>query len=354
MKRPIHHYLLPRKGKFWSGFRSIHPIHKGLLAIVAISSTLFAVTVLFVWFGEPELLSSISANTEIVSVIADGTDQGAILLDHARLFDVPGMPRNCSDGIFVPSESARVTIVRQLDGPLTIEVAPNAAGLSGDFRSGDGTTYPYRDTVWIRFNYKDSACQADAILRIPLSGVVTIGDDFRSQMGPDDPIYLLLSGHIDTYARAVSSLFGFSLPSGHGALYPVGSVTLPAGARLRECVPAGPAGKPAAPPAVWSGYAEARLVVTDVSDRALQAELITTARQFALTTPGGEKTAGRTCGGSDNGIGSREDVISISLLARIIGDPNLAAFGAAIAFILLFIQVIMAVLAVALQGKDNK
>lgn len=125
-----------------------------------------------------------------------------------------------------------------------------------------------------------------------------------------------------------------------GALFPTGSVNVPAGVRLHECAPL-------AQRLAWDGLAEARLNGDDVSDRSIEVTAFTRASRLSIVLPGGSQTGGVICdapsanAASGHNRAAREDVIELSLLGRMVGDPVFATLLAGTLFLLLLLQIVI-------------
>ena len=228
------------------------------------------------------------------------------------------------------------------NGELTVQLQPAPDRSVGSFIDEAGTEIKFESAVTIHYGTaKDGCHDKRSVIRLPVFGPAMLGNDFSAQMNLDDSVTVMRSGHIDSYSR-ITPTFLSSLLSNLGsnaldrsALFPAGSIAIPAGSRVRECAPQ-------ANLVPWSGYAEARMDGTDVNDRALDVVLYTAAKRISFTSPSGEKSGGVNCdapGDIKANLVTREDVVAVSLLARLVGDPNIAAETLVIGFLMLLAQI---------------
>ena len=327
-----------------SPIRSAYRIFVGVLVVLYLGYIYASV------LGPRRTLTSISANTESLQVEEEGGRPGQILLAPAWLSTDTDLKGHCLRGVFTPDAGATLILSRQGTSDLTAQIQPADNHQAGALVSSAGVTHRYSEAVTLSFGRSHSDCMAQSLVRIPIAGPTTVGVDYSAQSNVDEPALVLRSGHIDTFTRAADQFFGLHWKNSEGGLYPTGSANLPAGARLRECAPA-------AARVAWTGFAEVRPFGSEAIDRNIDLAAFTDAQRLSLTTPGGDKTGGVNCEGtvgtSPGSLALREDVLGVSLMSRLVSDPNLAGVSLVLGLILLVLQVIIAVHAIE-EGKREE
>ncbi len=324
----------------------------------------FAITACIVLKSRVDTLSVVNADTEILRFSVNSTSYERIPLDSANIqigADPDGKDiRGCVSGFFVPEKGATVLLVRQTSNYLTVNISPpigsNRAGtLSQQKRSAEGNDEledtPVSGIVQFVLS-ADSTCETTARnIRIPISGLVTLGNEYGPHSDYNKARPTLLSGEVKMFGRA-SPLFPFNLIGFGQSLYSAGTFSLPAGARLRECN-----GKTS-----WWGFADVRLE-NDDKMASLKTNLTTDVGTFALITSGGQNINSQTgteqCPDSDNTRGSNEDLVKIGLLSRMSGDPYILLVCASASFLYLVLQTAAAIYAISPRhnldvGKKNR
>lgn len=291
-----------------------------VLTIIIIASYCVA---LLIFLAPRAALVVVNANTELMSVTETSENQGVFLLNPAWLTSDSDPSGACVHGRFSPAPQSDVTLSRQLDGELVAEVDPGPSGRAGQFVAENQTARPYTESVIIHFDKRRTKCAPAPIIRIPVTGPVTLGATYTPQLKTSIPSLTLISATINTYSRAIQWFHPFD--SG-GALYPAGSVTLPSGVRIREC-----AGEQRL--VDWAGFAEVRPYQTEAADRAISFSGFTGAKQIAVTAPGPERIGGAVCQAQANSqdgpptMANREDILGVSLLSRMVNDPSFAVIS---------------------------
>jgi hypothetical protein len=327
--------------------------------LILVAVVLLCIGVLWtVEFRPARTLIAVTANTEVLEVVTFDGERTVIALPPAIVQTDSEAQGRCLTGALTVALNSKMTLVRQGMGPLKVRIEPSTIhARAGVFEDAGHTIHTYREPITITFDpLPESNCKLKAtnvpapVVRIPLMGALTLGTDFSPQTGADAPVPLLLhSGHIETFTRAIDKFLSIPLTRNQGVLYPTGSVDLPPGARLRECAPTKRR-------VAWFGYAEMRRYGADVSDRNMDVVAYTEAPNLSLTSPGGEKTGGVACE-SETGNGSgtptvREDVLGVSVLARLVADPILATIAVLLAAFSVVLPTMISLHMLALAKRD--
>jgi len=280
---------------------------RGAFAAAALAVTVLAVVIL----EPPRTLLYFSGKSELVSVVV--TDPARGLIQLSRAFDIDG--QQCRDGVSIaPAIGSVLHYQRPRGGDLLVQVE---AKPGSQLILGTSRTRIDSDTLLrYRVSRNSDGCEFKGRVRLPAIGHLTVGRLYGVQPSPDEPLPLvLLTAKIQVYGRAISTLLGFPLtfaPFAPGALYPVQEFLVPGGSALgRALADERPSGLPAEL-TPWTGFVD--LNDTD-SDQALNVEATSNARTVELFLP--SPPTDRGAGGSD------ADRVSLTLGARLLGDPNL-------------------------------
>lgn len=270
--------------------------------VVAIGGVAFSL-------GEPDTMLSASLHTEVASIEVVNPPASAIALPAATLLpNEAGESPVCLKRLLVePAAGARVNYVRPRGGALTVEIdGPVQWGTASDAPKArrDGRT---------RFEVsKEGSCAAGERVRLPIDGVAVFGEDQLEVTSGDALRLALLSGRLALYGR---SIVGFDLgPLKAKALYFAQEMPLPGGSRIAAARKGEGHGAAADGPSNWYGLADVDLGAQGPG--AITVEASTNARLLELYPPAPFWSA-------RGSHGSRPDVVSLSLVARLTGDPNL-------------------------------
>lgn len=263
--------------------------------------------------GEPNTMLAASVETEVIEINVINPAASAFVLPRARL---AGQGR-CFEGVLVrPEAGSRLQYSRSRHGPLVVNVNGKAAWSHAGNRGAYEPATSLEFEVWV--DKEDGAtCNARPHVRLPIQGTVNIGSDLPEVHRADDRQLTLLSGKLLLYGRAVGDLFAIPLTFGPlkpGALYFSQEFPLPGGSRIASARLKNEGGGGEAEGSRWYGFAD----IADSADGAgaIAVQASTNARYVELYTPAPYR--------SETGDDSyRADTISLSLGARLTGDPNL-------------------------------
>ena len=235
-----------------------------LVALAWLLSTLALVV-----FYDKAPINSVTATTERVLVrVASPTQSTLSLAGLSILSDDPfageGAAR-CMAGTLIPAPDAIIEIVRIGSAPMRVSIRGDAESAGAvEFEGGRRETLPAAAHL-----VANLACGAPGVVRVPIWGAVSLGDDMRG--GAGDPGALLLDGEISVSARSIS--LGGLLPR---TLYHVTTLPIPVGSRVSETgADNAPAGT------LWAGFVE-----IDPAGRAMQFRAQTEARNLKIFIPG--------------------------------------------------------------------
>lgn len=289
----------------------------------AIVSTLCAVVLvlaLVATFSEPSTVLSAVLRTEAVTLRVMQPSAARMLLPRARL---PGTDE-CLEAVIVePARGATVSYLRprgeamtvRVDGPLRWS-ACRAEG--GACAAADPPRESHDDARDLGFELSAApGCAAGARVRLPVHGLAVFGATPTQLHGPEALQLALLGGELVVHARAVRDLGGFPLPRPFrpDALYQANEFTLPGRSILGDAALLGDAtAVPGAPDTYWFGFADADLGNGSEQSIVVSASANTGAVDVYLPNPHPDAAAGAP---------GRPERLSLSLLARLAGDPNL-------------------------------
>lgn len=176
-------------------------------------------------------------------------------------------------------------------------------------------------------------------VRLPVHGDrARFGEHALHMVEPGQHQLPILQGRLTVYARALSSLFGWPLPPPFEphALYVAGELPLPGGSVIED----GDAGRAEAPARgrasgpVWTGFAQVDL--RDDGDGAMAVEAATNAASVQLYLPAPNLSAQRHP--------ADPETVSLTLMARLTGDPNLLLLYGALAVLALLLGMLLGLL----------
>jgi len=284
-----------------------HPLtRRTLFVLLVLAGLLAAVSV-----DAPRTLVYFSGRTEIVTLTVVDPLRSLVQLPVAFDLDAGACRK---DVAIRPAAGSTLRYERPRGGALLVlvDAAKNTVLVTDGVRSVlDAPTL-----LRFRASSRQDGCKATSRLRLPANGYLTVGRLYGQQPANDEPVPLvMLGGKLQVYGRAISSLLWVPLstaPFAPAALYPVEEIQLPGGSELSRALAKELETGPAAERTSWTGYAD----VNEADDsEALDIEATTNARAVELFLP-----SPRTL----HGVGGAEpDRVSLSLGARVLGDPNL-------------------------------
>lgn len=280
----------------------------------------------------PNTMLSASVHTEVVELQVVNTAASTFALSRGRLES----SNACHESIVVkPEVGALVTYARPGKGTLTVSVYGPAVWYDAArrqngqvFQSADNLAFELRD----REKEGVIPCPPEGRVRLPVQGVVTFGSDLAEIRDATTQQVALLSGKLTLYGRAMPKLLGVPLDFGPlkaDALYFSREIPVPGGSRIATATRHPSDHADTNSDARWFGFAD--VVFGEGGPGAMTVEASTNARFVELYTPA---PFHREAGGG----GYRPDIISLSLGARLTGDPNLLWIYGLIAFFIALIQ----------------
>jgi hypothetical protein len=297
---------------WWSTCRNLPTAALRPLAPVMVLSGLLVVTVTASCVSEPHTMVSATVNTEYASTRVVSPQDGAFRLAAARIDDT------CVRDVFIePATGAVVALTRPAKGELVVDVIGDSAWHS-PYHQNDARQTRERHLRLVVSN--DCDCASGRSVRLPFKGLATIGADLQEVTSDfEKPQLALLSGQLAIYGRSIIDLnFG---PFQARALYLSQTLPVPAGSRIAAArrdkpssAAAGPAAKYEGDISPWYGFVDADFDAEGSSG--LTVEASTNARFVEIYPPAPFRIEGEV-------HGSRPDVVSLSLAARLSGDPNL-------------------------------
>jgi hypothetical protein len=298
---------------------------------------LVALAVLVIAFTLPQPLTMVaaSARAETLDIQVHNPDEASFVLPRARI----GQYGPCRANVTVqPDQGSTVNYTRPVGAPLVVAVKGRSSWRNRTMLLGQKTRPGDVAVFWV--DPHDRTCAGAGYVRLPIAGALTVGTLSASGGGGDRPMPIL-SGDLKVYGRAVDSLFFGIVPlgwlqrltnAGPGTLYVAESIMLPPGSQLGHAftdvsdIP---------PFARWWGFVDANMS-DGGTDRGMWIEASTNASTLELIAPAPRPLAGRSSHGANVG---EPDIISLTLAARLVGDPNLRWLFAIISFIIVVIGV---------------
>jgi hypothetical protein len=302
-------------------------LRHGLVVIVWILAAAVVAALLDVGLRRPNTLVAASLRTERVQLEVFDPEAARIVFLKAKRVG----SAECLDNVQVdPPHGAEVVYQRPSGQPLTVTIL----GPRTTTRSGS-PNLPVLDRQEVELTWTaeldqspkswkspsltlevgaDTACLGTPTVRLPVQGKsVHFGAHARHPVNARDVPLMMLGGQLNVFARAMPTLLGVPLPVGSpNALYKAGELPLPGGSVIEEPQPE----QDAAPrkSAVWSGYAEVDLDAKGLAAMSVEASTNASAVSVYLPTPNLSGAQVRT---------DAPETVSLSLLARLTGDPNL-------------------------------
>lgn len=247
--------------------------------------------------SEPEILSSVEADTEYLSFTVLDPDRAAFYVPKAKLVGQDSKNRPTVSGLFVAAFGSTIIYRRNSNDGFTIEVdAPEdkAGSPAGSLEvatttnqtDSGGETRQFKGRVGFEFDKQET------LPRFPIWGRMTLGQEFSPPARPRPPeARLLLHGKL-----TVSGVSGGS----HGSvLYPITTVDLPIGARIETAAELD--GKPGP---IWWGT-----VSIKPDQPYLTISAVSQSRRIALYRPGKPDA----------------DQIEVSVTDKLTQDPRLVS-----------------------------
>lgn len=260
----------------------------GVAALLATAAT----SALFWFSANSTTLTSIKANTEIVSFSVFNPELAII---YARGLKVSTWPddesreNQCFEGAFLPGVGAQVTYLRTENGPLQITIEGR-----GELRSPQGNVVPFDgELLLFRDNEECGTLQAE---RFPVWGPGQIGSPFS--MRGDGPGPILVSGSLDVFGRTLN----LPLLGDGGSLYAaIEGMAVPPGSLIETNVGEGVPGNDDAEAAMF-GFIE-----VNETDPGFSLSVSTESRELRLTPPGARADSSR---------------IDLGLFVQALNDPG--------------------------------
>lgn len=268
----------------------------------------------WVAYRAPVTILAAQLRSEHASVIVTNDNAARFMLPHAFV----GGTETCLSNVLVsPPRGKRVEYLRRSRAALRI-VLP--VGTTWD--RGEGMEPLPEASLVLEFRDKDCNNAKTGHVRLPIAGIAEFGEAQRDLAGRptegERADALLLSGRVIVYARAIPDLFWVPLSFGPfeaNALYVVRDIEIPGGAVLATSNPdpRHTSERRESDPR-WSGFADIEFNDNDPSAMTVSAAV--NAGDVTIKLPGARVTA-------DSRKYSEADVIPLTLLARLTGDPNL-------------------------------
>jgi len=310
--------------RFKESLSSVHPWierseHYTIAVLAIIKLPLVFFFVILIIFGVaaawnlPTPLTMVAAviHTETLVVTIDDANLARFHLAHARLGTPTG---RCLEDVNVePKSGTQIGYTMPIGEPLTVSVA-------GDFTWGArGMPMHQADAAYFVMDRNSKGCRPGSSVRLPIAGALDVG----AYAGPETTLKPILNGTLTVYGRAVDHVLMFSLKGmplmEPGKFYLAESFTIPAGSLLQGRGPVTAAAQSECPIAdrvspdqSWRGFTDAGLGISTDTDRGLQLDAATNASNLLLMAPVIPMHESQC-----------PDVISLTLGARLSGDPNL-------------------------------
>lgn len=220
----------------------------------------------------------------------------------------------CLGGLIEVTAGTRVVYRRFGEGPIRVVLDRFDDRPVAQLTGQTGTVPPeFRRASWLLLEQNET-CEGEAQTRLPIHGIVEIGDELRPQTSLEEQSSApLFSGTVQVYGRTVD--IGFFFDDRRSRIYPVSDMSIPPGARVIEAPsPSGQAGS-----TLWSGFARLETYTT-----AFQIDLTTEATNLAIYRPG---------------AGLEPEIINVGMFAQLTNDPNLVSLQVVFALLLALLQV---------------
>lgn len=274
---------------------------------------------------EPRTLLYFSGKSEIVALEVVDPLRATLVLERVR----DEGSRRCLEALAVtPATGSRLQYVRRGARPVEIAMALQPGSI---VREGDAARRLAEPlTLLLSAGPAVEACTMPGPVRLPAHGFLRIGQ-LAGVTAADavEATPLLLQARLQVYGRAVSSLFGLPLvfaPFAPGSLYAVQELHLPGGSQVGPAWSGVADGPSRDRRAVWTGFVDA---VSADDGQALDIEATSNTREVAVFLPSPPS--------GDGADADAPDVVSLTLGARLLGDPNLRwLYGLVTVIVLLF------------------
>jgi hypothetical protein len=271
---------------------------------------LFAAVTIWIFWRDPVTALAAELSTEIIEIEVTNPDAAAFALPYA----VAEGETTCLQGLVVtPGRAARVNYERRAREGLAVQVEGTSIWEHGP---ADRRVRERREGQ-VMLHARGPACSGSpaSSIRLPVNGIVKYGRALPQVVRPEDRPATLLSGHLTVYAHALPDLFTVPLEGGpfqRNALYLAQQVPIPGGTIIASAI--SPQRNPAEPGAAprWAGFADVGFGGEDPAAIAVSTTTNTGRVHGYLPSP--NVAGGRL---------SDPEVVSLSLLARITGDPHL-------------------------------
>lgn len=283
------------------------------LPVIWVPVALFVLTLFWAGYRTPVTALSVDLQTEIVAVTVKNRDAMRFALAHAA---ADGGPDCLSNLVVTPQAGKRITYIRHGNGPLLIRLEGDSTWQYGD----EAGRQPETRVGPMEIEVGGPACAEHPTppLRLPIVGAADFGESVRHVVEPDDRSAAVLSGQLIVYGRALPDFFGIPLSRGpfrRNALFLVSELPVPGGSIVAAGGgPEQPRSTPNTDSPAWSGHAD--ITWPGGESPAMRAVATVNTEEVRLYLPGP-----RVVATGDNFTDA--DVISLSLLARLTGDPNL-------------------------------
>jgi hypothetical protein len=301
------------------------------IALFAIPAVALLLAFLAFTLPQPLTMVAASVRAETLDITVANPDEASFGLRRARL----GQHGACKDDIVIrPAQGAKVNYTRAIGGPLVLAVKGRSSWR--DRRSAHGNPAVVAE-FWVDPN--DRGCATAGHIRLPIAGALTVGTAGPGGALSESPMPVL-AGELKIYGRAVDSILGGLVSlrwlekltnAEPSTLYVAETIALPAGSHLGQAFTGAP---DVSPRAQWWGFTDADLTSAGQSDRGLWIEASTNASTLKLVAP-----APRGAADGAVAVVDSPDVVSLTLAARLVGDPNLRWIFAIVSFIVVLVGV---------------
>ncbi|WP_289730289.1 hypothetical protein [Rhizobium sp. S163] len=280
---------------------------------------------LFWFYGQPRTMTSIKAESELVTFHVFNPELAIIYAQGLRISSWPDGSRDgqCGDGAVLPGIGAEVSYQRVEQAPLQVTVEG-----AGELRLSTGETVPFDGELLM---FRDPSCAAGLLAnRLPIWGPGKIGSPFS--MRSDGPGPILLSATLDVFGRTIDvPLFGRS-----GAIYAaVEGMEIPPGSFIESDRPVEGARQE-----MGLDPAGAMFGFIDLSEKPGFSVFVSTeSRQLGVTTPGARTGISR---------------IDLSLFVQVVNDPGFLKIQLSLALLLFLVPKVIGAADLVFPGAKGK
>ncbi|MFC6199594.1 hypothetical protein [Ponticaulis profundi] len=303
--------------------RRLSAIRRNKFALMLIA------VVLLVMFGlpSPRTFVALEAQTESLSYQPISTATSSFILPGAAVWidevdadwTTTTEPECVPERVLItPFSGARVALYQTGD-VLKIVVTGGASFVTETDEMEISTTSP------VHFTVDTSSCSVSETLKFPIHGALNVGDDVQSASSFDYHPQTLRGGELTVYGRAIEKIWFLPLrfePFQPGALYLVDKFELPPNSQI--LVPSDQT-KQKRTSTDWWGYAE-----WSSASSTLSVGAASNTESIQISNPALDFSKGDA--------ESTSDTLSLTLVARLIGDPNLRYIYGIILVLLAFSQ----------------